>query len=157
MTDVETALAGVTRLGLDTAPIIYFVQAHPQYDTVVTEIFQQIDRGNVTGVTSVITLTEVLTQPLRHQAADLQRQYRDLLKNSVNLALVLIDPAIAEQAAALRARYNLRTPDALQVAAALSADCQAFVTNDRQLQRVTELSIIILDDLQAIRSAGQSS
>lgn len=76
--------------------------------------------------------------------------------NSENFALVPIDYAIAEQAADLRARYNLRTPDALQIAAALSAGCQAFATNDRQLQRVTELSIVILDDLQAIPSAGQS-
>ncbi len=156
MTDVETALASVTHLGLDTAPIIYFVEAHPQYDTVVTEIFQRIDRKSVVGVTSVITLTEVLTQPLRHQAADLHQQYRDLLMNSENFALVPIGPVIAEQAAALRARYNLRTPDALQIATAVSAGCQAFVTNDRQLQRVTELSIIILDDLQAIHSADQS-
>mgnify|MGYP005852100847 FL=1 len=29
---LETKLTGVTKLGLDTAPIIYFVEAHPHYD-----------------------------------------------------------------------------------------------------------------------------
>ncbi len=32
-------------------------------------------------------------------------------------------------------------------AAALAAGCQAFLTNDRALQRVRELSILVLDDL----------
>jgi predicted nucleic acid-binding protein len=150
MTSLETALTGVTQLGLDTAPIIYFVEANPKYDAVVTEIFKRIDQGSLAGITSVITLTEVLTQPVRHQAVDLQRQYRVLLMNSNNFTLVSIDSTMAEQAANLRARYNIRTPDALQIAASLITGCQAFVTNDRQLQRVTELSIIILDELQVL-------
>jgi predicted nucleic acid-binding protein len=56
--------------------------------------------------------------------------------------------AIADSAARLRARYNLRTPDALHVATAINAGCQAFLTNDNTLKRVTELSILILDDLE---------
>jgi predicted nucleic acid-binding protein len=54
---------------------------------------------------------------------------------------------IAEQSADLRARYNLRTPDALQIAATLSVGCQAFLTNDKKLSNVTELQVIVLDDL----------
>jgi predicted nucleic acid-binding protein len=41
------------------------------------------------------------------------------------------------QAASLRARYGLRTPDALQISVALAAGCSAFLTNDARLQRVT--------------------
>jgi predicted nucleic acid-binding protein len=48
----------------------------------------------------------------------------------------------------LRARYNLRTPDALQISAALETSCQAFLTNDTQLKRVTELRMLILDELE---------
>jgi hypothetical protein len=44
---------------------------------------------------------------------------------------------VAERAAELRARYNLRTPDALQVATALVRRCEAFLTNDARLKRVT--------------------
>lgn len=147
---LETVLTGVTRLGLDTAPIIYFVEAHPHYDALVTEIFQRIADGELVGVTSVITLTEVLIQPLRQGRVDLQAQYRDLLIGSANFELVSIDPGVAERAAGLRVRYNLRTPDALQVAAALAAGCQAFLTNDQTLKRVTNLQIVILDDLTSL-------
>ena len=62
---LETALTSVTKLGLDTPPIIYFVEAHPDYDERVTEIFRQIASGKLTGVTSVITLTEVLPRRSR--------------------------------------------------------------------------------------------
>ena len=38
--------------------------------------------------------------------------------------------------------------DALQVAVAIRENCQAFLTNDRRLARVTELSVLVLDDLE---------
>ena len=36
-------------------------------------------------------------------------------------------------AADLRAQYGLRTPDVLQIAAAKTANCQVFLTNDKAL------------------------
>jgi predicted nucleic acid-binding protein len=54
----------------------------------------------------------------------------------------------AKRAATLRAVYDLRTPDALQIATALEFNCQAVLTNDKQLQRVTELRVLILDELE---------
>ena len=55
---------------------------------------------------------------------------------------------IADAAAELRARYNLRMPDALHVAAALSTSCDALLTNDARLKRVQELPILVLDELE---------
>ena len=43
---LDDALAGVTVVGFDTAPIIYLIEANPRYDVQVTEIFrQQEDRS----------------------------------------------------------------------------------------------------------------
>ncbi len=80
--------------------------------------------------------------------ASLQQEYRDLLLHSNHFRTVWIDFGIAESAAELRARYNLRTPDALQIAAALSVGCEAFLTNDVTLKRVTDLRILVLDGLE---------
>ena len=44
----------------------------------------------------------------------------------------------------LRAATGVKTPDALQIAAALSAGCTTFVTNDRRLPDVPGLTIIQL-------------
>ncbi len=60
----------------------------------------------------------------------------------------VISVAAAERAAALRARYHLRLPDALQIAVALEAGCEAFLTNDRALKRVAELRVLVLDELE---------
>lgn len=144
---IEDALAGVTRLGFDTPAIIYLIERHPVYYPRVRPCFTRMSAGTVSGVTSVVTLVEVLTLPLARGKRELARRYRGVLVRNRHLQLVHIDAAIAERAAALRVRYRLRTPDALQLAAALAHGCEAFVTNDRDLARVTDLRMLILDDL----------
>ena len=96
----------------------------------------------------MVTLTEVLTQPKQKGNTTVEQEYRDLLLHSRNFKLLPIDSVIAERAADLRARYRFRTPDALQIAAALAAGCQAFLTNDSALKRTTELRVLVLDDLK---------
>lgn len=152
MTAAE-ALADVKRLFLDTAPLIYFVEKHPVYLDRCREIFRRINAGEITGISSVITLTEVLSVPIRDGDNQVEKAYRDILLNSRNFSLIIIGNSIAERAAQLRARYRLRTPDALQIASALTAGCDAFLTNDRGLVRVTELKILILDDLEGSESS----
>lgn len=148
MTRLADALAGVTKLGLDTSPVIYFVERHPIYLDLVRAVLRLVDAGSIMAHTSVITLTEVLTKPLRLSNSLLADEYRQRLIYGRNLKLWPIDPAIAELAADLRARYRLRTPDALQIATALAADCEAFLANDGGLRRVTELRVLILDELE---------
>ncbi len=96
----------------------------------------------------MITLTEVLTQPYRIGNNVLAQRYRHFLLHSRNFAHDPITTDIAEQAADLRTRYGLRTPDALQIATALTTGCVALLTNDTRLQRVTELRVLVLDDLE---------
>ena len=63
------------------------------------------------------------------------------------MRLVEIGRAQLRVAAQLRAQHAaLRTPDALQLAAALSAGCSAFVTNDRDLPGVPGLRVLKLRD-----------
>lgn len=145
---LDDALKNISTLAFDTAPIIYFVEANPTHDTLVTAIFQRIENGKITGVTSVISLCEVLVHPIRNQNHNLKQRYRDILQNSPNFFTRLINSTVAENAAELRAKYNLRTPDALQIAAALENSCDAFLCNDKNLKRVTELKILILGEIQ---------
>lgn len=144
---VSDALAGVTRLGMDTAPFIYFVEAHPPYFPTCEGVFQQIVSGSITAYTSLVTLTETLPLPLRNGDAVLEAVYRNLLLSTTGITALPLDQSIALLAADLRARYGLKTPDALQVATAITAGCEAFLTGDKGLRRVTELRILVLDDL----------
>jgi len=145
---VDEALRDVSNLAFDTAPIIYFVEANPAYDELVSNIFNRVATGVVDGWTSVISLTEVLVHPISQGRNDLQQVYRELLLNSTNFHTVPVNTNVAENAARIRATYGLRLPDAIQIAFALYVGCQAIVCNDRSMRRVTELQVLVLDDLE---------
>jgi|SRR5437588_10959565 len=145
---VDEALHNVSNLAFDTAPIIYFVEANPAYDELVSDIFNRVATGVMNGWTSVISLTEVLVQPIVLGRGDLQQMYRELLLNSTNFHTVPVNTNVAENAARIRATYGLRLPDAIQIAFALDSGCQAIVCNDRSMRRLRELEVLVLDDLE---------
>lgn len=145
---LDTALRNVAFIGLDTSPFIYFVEQNPLYVDLMREVFKRITNGDFQASSSVITLTEVLIQPLRQNNQTLADDYRDLLFNGINFRLFSLTASIAERAAEIRAKYNLRTPDALQIATALENGCDTFLCNDNGLKRVTEIQILVLDELE---------
>jgi predicted nucleic acid-binding protein len=100
------------------------------------------------GVTSTTTLAEVLVQPLRRGNVALANLYQRLLLHSDYLDIVPVTGSVAVRAATLRADYGLKLPDALHLAVAQEAGCEAFLTNDRALSRVKEPRIILLDELE---------
>ena len=136
-----------TIVGLDTAPLIYYIEEHPQYLTVVDPFFDAMDRREFTVVTSTVTLLEVLVHPLRSNEAALIAEYRDILLNTPNLNTFEVTSAIAEEAARLRADHHLRTPDAIQLATAISGGASFFLTNDSRLPEISSLKILVLDSL----------
>ena len=52
-----------------------------------------------------------------------------------------------EETAWLRAGTDLKTPDALHAAAAMSHECTVVVTSDSEFRRVQALSVVVLEDL----------
>lgn len=135
-------------VGLDTAPLIYFIEGSSSYQPVLTRLFELNDKGSISFVTSTITLLEVLVRPLREQQSGIASQYRSILAGAPNIELMDITAAIAERAAQLRATYNLRTPDALQLATAVEAGADYFLTNDNQLKALRELAVILVSELR---------
>ncbi len=72
-------------MGLDTAPLIYFIEENPTYINMMDAFFQAMDRGKFRLVTSVITLLEVLVYPWRQldtTLAALADRYRNILSFS---------------------------------------------------------------------------
>lgn len=133
-------------VGLDTAPLIYFIEENPAYIETVRFFFEAMDRGDFTVVTSTVTLLEVLVHPLRSNNKELAAEYRDILLNS-RLMTLEVSNTIAEQAAQLRATHNIRTPDAIQFSAALNAGATHFFTNDIRLPEIPSIQILSLDAL----------
>ena len=133
-------------VGIDTAAFIYLIEEHAKYLPVVLPLFAAADRGALTLVTSSLTLLEVLTVPLRAGHHALAARYEEILTRTPGVELVDLDRRQLKTGALLRARTGMKTPDALQVAAALSRGCTALVTNDRRVAHLPELPVYQVAD-----------
>ncbi len=143
-----TALVRGKTVGLDTAPIIYFIERNPRYVDIMRSFFQAVQKNECAVVTSTITLLETLVVPLRHGNINLARQYRDILFKTKGHITISLFPSIAEEAARLRASHNIGTPDSIQMATAIFGGASFFLTNDTRLPSLPNLKTLVLEDLK---------
>lgn len=99
---VDDALDGVTRLFLDTAPVIYYVEANPRYVASTNAVFERIDNGTLLAVTSPVTLAECLIAPYRANLPHVSEAFLDLIIHGNNTAFVPIGREAAQYAAEVR-------------------------------------------------------
>lgn len=131
---------------LDTAPIIYFIEGHSVYQSLLFDVFRANDEGAFQFVTSSLTLIEVLVQPMRQGRDDLVEQYEQILSAAPNLKIIEMDVAAAKNAAQLRAEFNFKTPDAIQLAIGQAGKASFFLTNDLNLKRARGIDVVCLKD-----------
>lgn len=131
-------------VALDTQIFIYFIEEEDRYLSLIKPLFEAIDRGDFVGVTSGLSLMEVLVAPYRAGNSGLADRYESLLTNSRGLRFIEVDRRLLKAAAQLRATFKLKPPDAIQVAAALVSDCNSFLTNDRKIHGVRGLKVLQL-------------
>lgn len=131
-------------VALDTAAFIYFIEESPSFLSAIKPVFAAADAGSLNLVTSALTLLEVLVVPLRAGDKVLAARYERILTNSRGLTVVDLSRDLLRHAASLRATTGIKTPDAIQVAAALATGCATFLTNDRRLPAMPDLRIIQL-------------
>jgi predicted nucleic acid-binding protein len=136
-------------VGLDTAPLIYFIERHPTYLRLVYPFFESVERGEIQIVTSMLTLTEVLVHPFKHGDQGLADLYSDMLLNTSHLIALPVSAKIAEEAARIRAAYGVKTPDSIQLATARIGNATAFLTNDRGFAPIPGLEVIVLEQVLA--------
>jgi predicted nucleic acid-binding protein len=105
------------------------------------------------AVTSTITMTELLVHPYRESDIDRVNSIYALTSTFPNLSWVPVTLALADNAARLRAKYSLRTPDAIHLATAIAGSATGFIGNDHVFQRVTELEILLLDTVAPMHAA----
>lgn len=140
-------LKNISSLFLDTAPIIYYIEAHPQYGPLVSEVVRDFQSGRLTAYSSVMTLVEVLPKPVAMGNESLAEDFSKFLMAGRNVTTLEINSEIAQEAGRLKGRYGfLKSMDAIQIAASMEVNADAFLTNDVQLKKVTEVSVLLLKD-----------
>lgn len=116
----------------DTNLFIYLVEKTPDlHDRAVKLRQEMLLHGDVLA-TSTLTLAELLVQPLRQGNHELVNLYKKIFC-SPRLILLSLDIKVAEQVAEIRARHQVRTPDAIQLASASIFETDRFYTSDRSL------------------------
>jgi predicted nucleic acid-binding protein len=109
-------LAQIDTVFIDTPPIIYYIEAHPQFGPLAREIVNAFQSGKIVAFSSVITLTEVLPKPIEIKDERLARKFTEFLRYGKNLSLVEVSTDIAERAGRLRGRYpDIKALDAIQI------------------------------------------
>lgn len=147
---VEKARAFLRRhrqVALDTCVFVYQLEVNPTYCNLTEELFGWLQTGSASAITSTITMTELLVPPYRQPDRQRVDDCFALLTSYPNLQWIAPSLAIADAAAAVRADYQLKTADAIQVATALFSDTPALITNDIAFKRVTSLEVLVLSDL----------
>ena len=135
-------MTGYSKVFLDTAPLIYFLDSDEMRGGRVKAIFEEILNSGRTIVTSVITCEEYLVYPYRTGNVEKVQAFFDFT-GDFNITLYPVTQRIAQEAARIRAKYALfKSMDALQLATAAVVGCDVFLTNDRQLLQFQEIRCI---------------
>jgi len=146
---IEDLLAEISahRLLLVDTPIFsYHLADHPRYAPLTGVILEAIESGRVAGLTSAVTVAEILTLPAQAGDVEAMQDYELFLTNFPNLRLVSLDVPLARETALVRAATGLRTPDAVQIAAARLYGADAIITNDHRWAALVSTPVVILLD-----------
>jgi predicted nucleic acid-binding protein len=128
------------RYYLDTAPIIYLVEQVQPYASAVR---RKLSAQGLVLITCELTRLECRIKPLRNGDAALLQDFDDYFANSI-AEIVPLTRDVIDRATEIRAQFNFKTPDSIQLAAAVVANSSVFPTNDHRLSRFTAIAIEVI-------------
>ena len=149
MAALASALAGHRLIALDTSVWIYHFEGSAAFGQAADSVLQAVARARVGAVASELVLLELLVAPLKKGSPDVADEIELTLLHFPNLQLAPVTRAVLVRAAEIRARYGLRTPDAIMLATAVESGATLAVTNDRAWRKMDEIDVLLLRDLKA--------
>ena len=141
------ALTPYERVYIDSMVFIYHFEGSPKYSPLTRRILRMVESEMISGVTSTLALMEILVKPLRAANTRAVRDYKYLVTSFPGMTLRAVDVEVAEKASELRAKYNVRAPDAIHAATSIVERADAFITSDVRIQRISEVNVRLLSEL----------
>ncbi|RLA73566.1 MAG: PIN domain nuclease [Epsilonproteobacteria bacterium] len=134
---------------LDTNIFIYLIEENPLYLKQVYKLLDFLEKNDYEIITSTLTLGEILTKPYKDKRMDLVKTYKAFF---TEMKLIELNSEIASLFAKVRADYKIKTPDAVQLASAVYAKANLFVTNDDRLSRFEseECRVVLLGEVYKV-------
>lgn len=135
-----------SKIFFDSAPLIYLVEFNEVFYEKISLFMAESIANRKQMVTSVVSFAEFGVKPRKLGKKDVIDRFEKTITNLFDIQDV--DLEVASIAAGLRAKYSsLRGMDALQVASAIRADADIFVTNDKRLKAIKEIKVILVKEL----------
>ena len=133
-------------VAVDTNVFIAVFAQEPLGKNVLPLIDATANQGTHSMITSVLVFSECAVGPYKEGNWPMLDQVK-LMFQMPGLTVCPLDETIAEEAARLRAVYNLKMPDAIVAATAIVREAEVLLTNDRRFQVMKEIPVVLLDEL----------
>jgi predicted nucleic acid-binding protein len=138
----------MSRIYWDTMLFIYLVEEHPTYYHRVQELLDRSFRRKDLLFTSYFALGEILAgaekSPNPQKASDIRQTIEEM-----DFSFLPFDAGAVSPLSRLRAKEQIRAPDAIQLACAASAGIDLFLTGDKQLMKLDVPGIQFIADFNA--------
>lgn len=129
------------RLYLDAPPVIYYVQNTERF---AEKVWGRLAQDDVQLVASDLTRLECRVKPIREGSTALLAEFDVFFETALSEMIPLTTPLI-DLATEIRAEYGFRTPDAIHLAAAVTAHCDVFFTNDHRLDTFDRVRVELVE------------
>jgi predicted nucleic acid-binding protein len=124
----------VANIFWDTNLFIYLLEDSPKFGQAVEDLRRRMLRRNDRLFTSAMSLGEILIKPFSMGNTALADRYRGFFVEP-HVTVSAFDVAAAEAYAQVRQDRSVQPADAIQLACAVSAEADLFITNDDRLSQ----------------------
>lgn len=145
---LASALTGHRLIALYTSVWIYHFEGSVAYGQAADSVLEAVAQARIGAVASELVLLELLVAPLKNGSQDVADEIELALLHFPHLQLAPVTRAVLIRAAEIRARYGLRTPDAIMLATAVESGATLALTNDSAWRKVNEIEVLLLRDLK---------
>jgi predicted nucleic acid-binding protein len=152
---LRKALEGAGVVYVDAGVVALHLTGDSRYLPLTRAVLGGLRDGDFTGLTSVISLYQLLVEPYRSGQESLAEQVEILMAALPGLEMVPVSGTIARQAAQVQAQIGGTVTRAIQIATALSGESEIYVTQRSALRRIAGLRVAQLDAYR--RDAGDAT
>ena len=134
----------ITKLALDSNIFIYHFEKHRIYHHYTLPLFEKLEKESTKISTSRISVIEALSYPSSKSVLEkIEYQFKTL----PNLEIYDVNEKVGNISAKIRRKGGIRLPDAIQLATAIHAKADIFITNDRGLKKFKGIKVILLKEV----------
>lgn len=131
------------QIAVDSMIIIYLLEKDPRYWKIISDILANAHRI----IFSTLVLGEVLAGFYETNNLPEANNFMNFVKTRSNIYIQDFDTQTAIEFAKLRSQTKISAPDCIHLASALTAHAEVFLTNDKRIKSVDNVSVMFLDDI----------